>query len=138
MPPQVIFRIAVIIGLSVASPCWCDEAATSSKLEFFEKKVRPLLVAHCYECHSAKDVKGGLLLDSAAGWQKGGDSGVAIVPNEPDSSRLIEAIRYSNEDLQMPPAGKLSLEEIQTLEQWVEQGAIGSKNCRGYCFAVQR
>ena len=92
---------------------------------------RPLLLSHCYECHSPRAVKGGLLLDSAAGWKKGGDSGVAIVPNEPDSSRLIEATRYSNEDLQMPPAGKLSLEEIQTLEQWIEQGAMDPRTSEG-------
>jgi len=101
-----------------------SDTVTPTQVEFFEKKVRPLLVAHCYECHSAKDVKGGLLLDSAAGWQKGGDSGAAVVPHDPDASRLIDAIRYGNEDLQMPPSGKLPAEEIQILEQWVTQGAI--------------
>ena len=115
--------IAAIFGAALTATAVCDEAARSSQLEFFEKRVRPLLVQHCYECHSAKDVKGGLRLDSAAGWQKGGDSGVAIVPNEPNSSRLIEAVRYGNEDLQMPPTGKLSPEEIQSLEQWIAQGA---------------
>ena len=128
--------IAALIILFMGSLCMGDDAATPSdapaaldaaapsQVEFFEKKVRPLLVAHCYECHSATDVKGGLLLDSAAGWQKGGDSGVAIVPHDPDASRLIDAIRYGNEDLQMPPSGKLPAEEIRMLEQWVAQGAI--------------
>lgn len=118
-----IFLIAAIFVTASAAPAVCDEAVTTAQLEFFEKKVRPLLVQHCYECHSAKDVKGGLRLDSATGWQKGGDSGVAIVPNDPNSSRLIDAVRYGNEDLQMPPTGKLSPEDIQTLEQWIEQGA---------------
>jgi mono/diheme cytochrome c family protein len=113
---------------SLAPMALCDDAAVSPQLEFFEKKVRPLLVAHCYECHSANDVKGGLLLDSAAGWQKGGDSGIAIVPFEPNSSRLIEAVRYGNEDLQMPPTGRLSPQDIETLEQWVAQGAIDPRD----------
>ena len=117
------FLIAAFLVEALAATGICDEATTSSRLEFFEKKVRPLFVTHCYECHSSTDVKGGLRLDSAPGWQKGGDSGVAIVPNEPNQSRLIEAVRYSNEDLQMPPEGKLSPEEIQALEQWIAQGA---------------
>ncbi len=117
------FLIAAIFVAAPAATAVCDEATTPSRLEFFEKRVRSLLVQHCYECHSAKDVKGGLRLDSATGWQRGGDSGVAIVPHEPNSSRLIEAVRYGNEDLQMPPTGKLSAEEIQTLEQWIAQGA---------------
>ncbi len=115
--------MTAILLTALAATAVCDEVSTSSKLEFFEKKIRPLLVTHCYECHSAKDVKGGLRLDSEKGWQKGGDSGIVIVPHEPNTSRLIEAVRYNNEDLQMPPAGKLSPEEIQTLEQWIEQGA---------------
>ena len=117
----------IMLAAFIAAPmatAVCDEVASPAKLEFFEKKVRPLLAAHCYECHSEKDVKGGLRLDSADGWKIGGDSGVSIVPHEPNSSRLIDAIRYGNEDLQMPPDGKLSPEDIQTLEQWVKDGAI--------------
>ena len=117
------FLIAAILLTGLAATAVCDEATTSSQLEFFEKRVRPLLVQHCYECHSAKQIKGGLHLDSAQGWKNGGDSGVVIVPHEPNSSRLIEAVRYSNEDLQMPPTGKLRPEDIQTFEQWIEQGA---------------
>ena len=76
--------------------------------EFFEKKVRPVLVEHCYECHSAtaKKLKGGLLLDSRAGMLQGGDNGPALVPGQPDKSRLIEAVRYMNVDLQMPRNGQ--------------------------------
>ncbi len=92
-------------------------------LEFFEKQVRPLLVQHCYECHSGAESNGGLLLDSRDGWQKGGDTGPAIVPGEPDKSRLIEAVRYKNHDLQMPPKKPLSEAEVNTLVQWVQRGA---------------
>ncbi len=92
-------------------------------LEFFEKTVRPLLVEHCYECHSGDERSGGLLLDSRAGWQAGGDTGHALVPGKPDESLLIEAIRYRNRDLQMPPEGKLGTAELAALEKWVASGA---------------
>lgn len=95
-------------------------------LEFFESKVRPLLADACYKCHSeANDkTKGGLALDSKAGWEKGGDSGTAIKPGDPDGSLLIKAVRYTDEDMQMPPKGeKLPAESIAILEQWVKMGA---------------
>ena len=87
------------------------------------KQVRPLLIKHCYQCHSseAKILKGGLHLDSRGGWMKGGDSGPAIVPGAPDKSLLIEAIRYQS--LEMPPEGKLPDSEIVVLEKWVRMGA---------------
>src|SRR5690348_93854 len=74
------------------------------QIEFFESHVRPILVDHCYQCHSAaKKVKGELRLDTRAGVLKGGKSGAVIVPGEPEKSPLIEAVRYKNPDLQMPP-----------------------------------
>ncbi len=92
---------------------------------FFENKIRPLLSKHCNECHSteADKVKGGLLLDSKAGWSAGGDSGEVIVPGKPEESLLIETVRYADPDLQMPPKYKLSDPEIQALEHWVRIGA---------------
>ena len=80
-------------------------ASNREALEFFEAKIRPLLVERCYECHSAesKKLKGGLRLDSRAGLAKGGDSGPAITPGKPDQSLLIKAVRYADPDLQMPP-----------------------------------
>ena len=70
-------------------------------LEFFEKRIRPLLAEHCYQCHSLErgKSKGGLTLDTRVGWQKGGDSGAAIEPGNPDKSILIRAIRYDDPDL---------------------------------------
>src|SRR5207247_1527829 len=99
-------------------------AADAAGVAFFEQNVRPLLVARCYECHSreAKKLRGALYLDSQAGWQKGGDSGPAIVPGDPDKSLLVKAVRYAD-DLQMPPKGKLSAKEIDLLTQWVKMGA---------------
>ena len=93
--------------------------------EFFTSKVEPLLRQRCYECHShAGKIHGGLALDSRSGWQTGGDSGPAVVPGSLEKSRLIEAVRYGNPDLEMPPKGKLPAEEIAILEQWVSRGAI--------------
>jgi hypothetical protein len=94
--------------------------------EFFEKKVRPLLVANCLECHGAdaKKVKGGLRLTSRAELLKGGDSGPAVVPGEPDKSRLILAVRYKDDDLKMPPQGRLPDSDIAILETWVKGGAV--------------
>jgi hypothetical protein len=94
---------------------------TGDQLAFFESKVRPVLVNHCYECHSqdSDDLGGGLLLDSRAGVIKGGDTGRAIQPGDPDSSLLIAAIRHTNPDLSMPPESKLSDIEIADLEEWV-------------------
>ncbi len=93
-------------------------------LEFFEKKIRPVLVERCYECHStAKKVKGGLALDTRDGLLKGGEAGLAVVPGDPEKSKLIEAVRYKNRDLQMPPKNALSPEQVRDLEQWVKLGA---------------
>lgn len=91
--------------------------------DFFEKQVRPVLVERCESCHGAEKQKGGLRLDSRAAWQKGGESGPAIVPGQPDESRFIKAIRYGDPDLQMPPKHKLPEAEIAALTNWVKQGA---------------
>jgi hypothetical protein len=99
----------------------CAESAE----EFFEKEVRPLLVARCYECHSGTRAEGGLSLETRGGWQRGGESGPAIVPGEPDASLLVNAINYRS--LEMPPpdaGGKLTDEEIAVLTRWVAEGAI--------------
>jgi hypothetical protein len=99
-------------------------AAPEDAAHFFEAKVRPLLVERCYECHSPeKKVKGGLRLDTREGWELGGDSGPAIMPGEPDKSIFIEAIRYKNHDLQMPPKKQLAAEEVSVFEQWIKMGA---------------
>jgi len=100
-------------------------APTAEQTEFFEKQIRPLLVDNCYECHSAgaKKIKGGLVLDSRAGVQKGGDNGAVIKPGDLDASALIEAVRHADEDTAMPPKKKLPPEAIAALEKWVKMGA---------------
>ena len=102
-----------------------EPAFSAADLEFFEKNVRPVLVAHCYECHSAKsdELEGGLRLDFRGGHLKGGDTGAAIVPGKPEKSRLVTAISYKDVDLQMPPDSKLPAAKIAALTEWVKRGA---------------
>jgi hypothetical protein len=96
-----------------------------ASVTFFETKIRPILVQRCYACHSAGATKlrGGLRLDSRAGWIKGGDSGPAIEPDSPEKSTLIRAVKYRDPALQMPPKGMLPVPEISALEEWVRMGA---------------
>jgi hypothetical protein len=113
--------IFVLLILPVAGPA---HAADSGGDAFFESKVRPVLVEHCYRCHSAeKKIKGGLAVDQREPLRRGGDSGPAVVPGEPDKSPLITAVRYKSRDLQMPPKGPLSDAQIRDLETWVRMGA---------------
>lgn len=100
-------------------------ALSSNDLQFFENRVRPILVDRCYKCHShdADKVKGGLLLDTREGLLHGGESGPAVVPGKPDDSLLITAIRYTDDTLQMPKDNKLSDQEIADLTEWVRRGA---------------
>jgi hypothetical protein len=95
---------------------------TDEQLTFFESRIRPLLVKHCYECHSqeAKDLGGSLLLDSRSGILKGGDTAPPIVPGDPEASLLIKAVRRKDPNLQMPPDEPLSDVEVADLEQWVK------------------
>jgi len=99
---------------------------SANGIQFFEKKIRPLLAENCFKCHSTESekLKGGLLLDSRDGLLKGGESGLAIVPGDPEKSLLIKAVRYTDKDLQMPPKNKkLSDRQIADLTVWVKMGA---------------
>ena len=97
-------------------------------LEHFEKKIRPVLVEHCYECHSAaaKEVQGGLLVDSREAMRKGGDSGPAVVPGNVSGSLLIGALKH--ESLEMPPMKKLPQSVIADFVKWVELGAADPRD----------
>jgi hypothetical protein len=117
-------RAAVLVVMSLlltSQPLRADEAG----IEFFEKEIRPLLVKHCYECHSAqaKEIGGKLQLDHRDGVLQGGETGPAIEPGQPDKSRLIAAIRYDDAELQMPPKGKISADAIAKFEEWIKRGA---------------
>lgn len=117
-----VFQLLAIVNFVLPQPAPADE-------RFFESFIRPLLTEHCLKCHSATTGKtqGGLALDTKSGWQKGGDSGPAILPGDPDGSLLIRAVQYHDDGPQMPPAdagGKLSKKDIESLTQWVREGAF--------------
>ncbi|MBA3298120.1 MAG: DUF1549 domain-containing protein, partial [Acidobacteria bacterium] len=98
-------------------------APSAQQIEFFEARVRPLLVESCFDCHTA-DEKGGLRLDSREAWLKGGDSGPAIVPGEPDASLAMKAVRHVQGVSKMPrSAPKLSDMQIAALAEWIKMGA---------------
>jgi hypothetical protein len=99
-------------------------AATPEEgVAFFEKRIRPLLAEHCYECHGGKKAKGNLRLDSREGWAKGGDSGPAILPGKPDDSLLIKGVRHWDKDFKMPPEKPLVPALVADLIEWVNLGA---------------
>jgi len=92
--------------------------------DMFVSKIEPILKQRCFECHShEKKIKGGLALDSKSGWEKGGESGPAIIPGKPEVSLLIQAVSHVEKDLKMPPKQMLPASEIALLTEWVSQGA---------------
>lgn len=126
--PSLASCLALLLTICAASAARAADPSPAD-LEFFEKEIRPLLVEHCLACHSPeKKVRGGLRLDHSEGWLKGGDSGPAVKPGDPEASLLIDAIRYTNDDMQMPPKGKLSAENIALLEDWIKRGAPAPKS----------
>ncbi|MDQ3622317.1 MAG: DUF1553 domain-containing protein [Verrucomicrobiota bacterium] len=113
----------LISALALATPP-ALLAEDAGGLEFFEKRIRPLLAERCYECHSGeRKVKGGLRLDTREGWSKGGDTGPALVPGEPGKSQLLAAVRWEDPDLQMPPKHRLTPAQVGDLESWIKMGA---------------
>ncbi|MBC8354646.1 MAG: PSD1 domain-containing protein [Planctomycetes bacterium] len=113
----------IILTICLSSILFVSAAVFADENEFFEKKIRPVLVERCFKCHSeqADKVKGGLLLDSRDASRRGGDSGAAVVPGDLDASLLLSALRY--ESFEMPPDGKLPDAVIAAFETWIKQGA---------------
>src|SRR5258706_9138013 len=120
------FRIKIILLAIVSTAGFharADDAAPGG-IEFFEKKVRPLLVDNCYNCHSANtNAKGGLRVDDRNGLLAGGNSGAAVVPGHPEKSLLIKAVGYNDDDLRMPPKKQLTAEQVAVLSSWIKEGA---------------
>jgi hypothetical protein len=120
-----MLRVPAFVLLIIFSVCLAAEVELlAQEFDHFERKIRPLLVKHCYACHSseAKTVHGGLRVDSAASFLQGGDSGSVIDKDHLAESLLLTAIRY-DDDIQMPPKGKLTVDEIAEFSRWVENGA---------------
>ena len=111
----------LIISLSASTAL----SAQTPDIEFFEAKIRPVLVQKCYGCHSSKmpAPMGSLVLDTKEGLLKGGVSGPAVVPGKPAESHLIKALSYSDSTAQMPPTGKLPDAVLADFEQWIAKGA---------------
>jgi Protein of unknown function (DUF1549)/Protein of unknown function (DUF1553)/Planctomycete cytochrome C len=121
-----MFKTWCIVAVLFAVPWWARSSFADERgLEFFEAKIRPVLVERCQRCHSvgAKAPKGGLRLDSPAGLLKGGDSGAVIAPGKVDESLLIDAIAHTGGVAEMPPDAKLPDRVIADFRQWVEMGA---------------
>ncbi|QEH34843.1 Planctomycete cytochrome C [Aquisphaera giovannonii] len=114
------WALAAVMALGGVGMAVADDGT-----DYFEAKVRPVLVEHCYGCHSsrAKAVKGGLRLDSAEGVRKGGSAGPAVVAGKPEESPIVQAVRYDDEATKMPPRGKLPAPAIEAIERWVASGA---------------
>ncbi len=127
MRPLAILLVVVSClapGWTAASePIAADERAAA---EFFEKKIRPLLVKHCYECHAHDKAgdSGNFAVDSRAGLLKGGDRGPVLAAGKPEVSLFLRAIKYGDPKLQMPPEGKLPDAEIELLANWITGGAF--------------
>ncbi|MBY0513391.1 MAG: DUF1549 domain-containing protein, partial [Gemmataceae bacterium] len=128
-PAHALVPVLVLALTTVPSPRATAEppAPTPEQVEFFEKRIRPVLTEQCYSCHSAeaatkKKLKGGLQLDTRAGLLAGGDGGPVVVPGKPADSPLVRSLRYDG-DVKMPPKGKLPDAVIADFEKWVAMGA---------------
>jgi cytochrome c553 len=117
LPPLFIATWAFVATLA--------QADTDDGIAYFESKIRPVLVKHCYKCHSdrSKSPKGGLRVDSREALLRGGDSGPAIVPGKPGESLLIQALSYDGDVVEMPPDGKLPDRVFADFRRWIEAGA---------------
>ncbi|TWU38530.1 PSD1 and planctomycete cytochrome C domain-containing protein [Novipirellula artificiosorum] len=89
----------------------------------FRESIQPILEDHCYECHGFNSRKGNFSLNNRVSLLAGGDAGPAVVPGKPGESLLLTAVGYSDDELQMPPSGKLPEEKIEALKKWIELGA---------------
>ena len=122
--------LALLLAATTSFAATPPAALPPDHIEFFESTIRPILVESCYPCHNAAEgkTKGSLALDTRDALRKGGATGPALVAGDPDQSLLIQAVRFTDADLQMPPlkdgrGGKLAPEKIAALEQWIRLGA---------------
>ncbi len=121
-------RVVLLAALIALSPLGAPaQESALSDTEFFETRIRPVLAERCFSCHRREGKqKGGLALDSRAALLKGGDTGAAVLPGEPEKSLLLKAVRYDDPELRMPPPkekARLSREQVADLETWIRRGA---------------
>src|SRR5579864_5011535 len=124
---RMTWAVSVTLAhLAVPLPTWSQRAGADSnaRVEFFEKKIRPLLANNCYNCHSADtNSHGGLRVDDRNGLIVGGGRGPAIVPGHPEKSLLLQAVKHTHKVLKMPPKKHLSDVQIADLTRWIKEGA---------------
>ncbi len=118
----------LIVAISTGSPARANERDkpappfTPEQLHLYEGEVKPILAKHCLKCHGeGPKIRGGFRLDSRKAVLRGGDLGPGAIPGDPAESVLVKAVNY-DDDLKMPPAGKLPVREIEVLTQWVKEG----------------
>ena len=126
LSPKLLRSFSVLLFLAAlvfsASPIRSAEPSAAG-LEFFERKVRPLLAEQCYSCHGAEKQKGQLRLDSPGAIRAGGEGGASVIPGDLEKSRLLVAVGYQNPDLKMPPKQRLTPRQVADLTEWVKMGA---------------
>src|SRR4051794_39152675 len=120
--PRPWVLLSLLLSLAVAP---LARGADAPPADALEKQVRAILESNCFRCHShqAGKSKGGLMLDSHAAQLKGGDGGPAVVAGDAEKSLLLKAVRYADENLKMPPKGKLPDADIAILQDWIKAGA---------------
>jgi hypothetical protein len=113
------------LGLGLIALSLTSANAQPQGGEYFEREIRPVLVAKCYGCHSSKlkSPMGGLVLDTKSGLKRGGNGGPVIVAGDPGASRLLKALTYNQTDLRMPPSGRLPDANVAAFEKWIASGA---------------
>lgn len=133
-PMRLIKLCLSLLGTGALASSAVAAALPAEQLNFFESKIRPVLVKHCYDCHSVESgkSKGGLLLDTRDALWTGGDRGPAVVPGEPKKSLLLTAIAHTDPDLQMPPKkAQLPKSVIADVEAWIKMGAPDPREATG-------
>ncbi|MCY2965309.1 MAG: DUF1549 domain-containing protein, partial [Planctomycetota bacterium] len=118
---RLAVSVAWFTSLALVATCGGVHAAEPADADFFEAKIRPILIDRCLSCHGSEKQKGGLRLDSAAAVNKGGDAGLVIDRDQPAKSRFLEVLSHTD-DIKMPPTAKLPDAEIAALTEWVTRG----------------
>ena len=131
-----LHSIFVLLVSAIGSAVYAASAEVGTV--FFESRIRPILIEHCYECHSEEKGKrkGDLLLDRSSGWLRGGETGPAVVPGNIEKSLLATAVKHHDKDFQMPPEEPISEDKVVLLLRWIEMGAPGpSKELQESAFS---
>ncbi|SVD19670.1 uncharacterized protein METZ01_LOCUS372524, partial [marine metagenome] len=115
-------KVFLFRAITVLALCWTTKDSWAASGDFFERKIRPLLLERCGKCHGGEKTKAGLTLTTVEGLRKGGESGPVIISGNPTGSLLIRVVRHTGK-LKMPPKKPLSDAEVVDLVNWVKSGA---------------